>query len=104
MEQCAGVRLPRTHRRKPDKEAHTAAQVSVSYPRPMNGIFVAITVMNCTFTSSGRPINYWDMFPGTPGHTILREVRIVGDHNSYHVGEFGVLRHVMGTWPPDRRE
>ena len=42
--------------------------------------------------------------PGTPGHTILREVRIVGDHNSYHVGEFGVLRHVMGTWPPDRRE
>src|SRR5206468_11940832 len=42
--------------------------------------------------------------PGTPGHTILREVRVVGDHNSYHVGEFGVLRHVMGTWPPDRRE
>jgi hypothetical protein len=24
------------------------------YPRPMNGIFVAITVMNCTFASSGR--------------------------------------------------
>jgi hypothetical protein len=24
------------------------------YPRPMNGIFVAITVMNWTFASSGR--------------------------------------------------
>ena len=24
------------------------------YPRPMNGILVAITVMNCTFASSGR--------------------------------------------------
>ena len=24
-------------------------------PRPMNGILVAITVMNCTFASSGRP-------------------------------------------------
>ena len=24
------------------------------HPRPMNGIFVAITVMNCTFASSGR--------------------------------------------------
>ena len=24
------------------------------YPRPTNGIFVAITVMNCTFASSGR--------------------------------------------------
>ena len=40
--------------------------------------------------------------PNTPGHTILREVRLVGDHNAYHLGEFAVLRQVMGTWPPDR--
>ena len=40
--------------------------------------------------------------PNTPGHTVLREVRIVGDHNAYHVGEFAILRQVMGTWPPDR--
>jgi hypothetical protein len=39
--------------------------------------------------------------PDTPGHTLLREVRIVGDHNAYHVGEFAVLRQVMGTWPAD---
>ena len=25
-----------------------------SYPRPIKGIFVAITVMNCTFASNGR--------------------------------------------------
>lgn len=42
------------------------------------------------------------VIPGTPGHTILREVRIVGDHNAYHVGEFAVLRQMMGTWPTDR--
>jgi hypothetical protein len=42
--------------------------------------------------------------PGTPGHTILREMRIIADHNSYHVGEFAILRQVMGTWPPDRRD
>jgi DinB family protein len=41
---------------------------------------------------------------GTPGHTILREVRIVADHNAYHVGEFAVLRQIMSTWPPDREE
>ena len=41
--------------------------------------------------------------PGTPGHTILREVRLVGDHNAYHLGEFAILRQVMGTWPPGRR-
>jgi hypothetical protein len=38
------------------------------------------------------------VLPGTPGHTLVREVRIVADHNAYHVGEFAVLRQVMGTW------
>jgi hypothetical protein len=42
------------------------------------------------------------IIPGTPGHTLVREVRIVGDHNAYHIGEFAILRQVMGTWPPDR--
>ncbi len=41
--------------------------------------------------------------PGTPGHTILREIRLVADHNAYHIGEFAILRQVMGTWPPDRQ-
>lgn len=44
------------------------------------------------------------VIPGTPGHTILREVRVVGDHNAYHLGEFAILRQVMGTWPPGREE
>ncbi len=42
--------------------------------------------------------------PDTPGHTILREVRVVGDHNAYHIGEFAILRQVMATWPADREE
>ena len=41
------------------------------------------------------------VLPGTPGHTLLREVRIVADHNAYHIGEFAILRQVMGTWPDD---
>jgi hypothetical protein len=40
--------------------------------------------------------------PGTPGHSILREIRIVAEHTAYHLGEFAILRQVMGTWPPDR--
>jgi hypothetical protein len=43
------------------------------------------------------------VIPGTPGHTLLREARIDADHNAYHVGEFAVLRQVMGTWPADHR-
>ncbi len=39
------------------------------------------------------------VMPWTPGHTLLREIRIDADHNAYHVGEFAILRQVMGTWP-----
>ena len=41
--------------------------------------------------------------PQTPGHTIVREVRLLINHNAYHIGEFAILRQVMGTWPPGRR-
>jgi len=36
---------------------------------------------------------------GTPGHTPLRCLMIIGNHNSYHLGELGSMRQVMGSWP-----
>jgi hypothetical protein len=42
------------------------------------------------------------VLPGTPGHSVLREIRVIADHNAYHIGEFAILRQVMGTWPADR--
>ena len=42
------------------------------------------------------------VIPGSRDHTLLREARVDADHNAYHVGEFAVLRQVMGTWPPNR--
>ena len=35
---------------------------------------------------------------GYGGHTILREVLVVADHNAYHTGEFAILRQVMNAW------
>ena len=32
-------------------------------------------------------------------YTVLREILVVADHNAYHLGEFSILRQVMGTWP-----
>ncbi len=40
--------------------------------------------------------------PHAPGYSILREVLTVSDHNAYHIGEFAILREVMGTWPAGR--
>ena len=43
-----------------------------------------------------------DLFAKIPwgsGQTILREAMLVADHNSYHIGELGILRQVANTWP-----
>ena len=40
--------------------------------------------------------------PHAPGYTLLREALVLADHNAYHIGEFAILRQVMGTWPAGR--
>lgn len=40
--------------------------------------------------------------PHAPNYTVLRELLLAADHNAYHIGEFAILRQVMGTWPADR--
>jgi len=42
--------------------------------------------------------------PWGDGQTLLRELLVVADHNAYHIGEFAILRQVMGTWPASRAE
>lgn len=36
--------------------------------------------------------------PHGNGKTILREVLMVADHNAYHLGEFVLLRRLLGAW------
>jgi uncharacterized damage-inducible protein DinB len=42
-----------------------------------------------------------DLFAKIPhgtGQTILREVLLVADHNSYHLGQIVLLRRLLGDW------
>jgi hypothetical protein len=42
-----------------------------------------------------------DLFAKIPhgeGQTILREALVAADHNAYHLGEFIVLRRLLGAW------
>jgi hypothetical protein len=42
-----------------------------------------------------------DLYAAIPhgtGQTIFREALLVADHNAYHIGEFAIMRQVMGTW------
>jgi hypothetical protein len=41
--------------------------------------------------------------PHAPGYTFIREFLLVADHNAYHIGEFAILRQIMGTWPAGRQ-
>ncbi|MGZ3680905.1 MAG: DinB family protein [Ktedonobacterales bacterium] len=40
----------------------------------------------------------WAPIPQGTGQTIAREIMVVADHNAYHIGEFAIMRQVMGTW------
>lgn len=33
------------------------------------------------------------------GQTILRELLLVADHNAYHLGQFVLVRKLLGDWP-----
>jgi hypothetical protein len=45
----------------------------------------------------------WAPIPWGSGQTIAREITVVADHNAYHIGEFAIMRQVMGTWGPSHR-
>lgn len=43
-----------------------------------------------------------DLFARVPhgtGQTYLRELLLVADHSSYHVGELVLVRRLLGSWP-----
>ncbi len=44
-------------------------------------------------------VDLYARIPHGQGQTILREILLVADHNAYHIGEFAVLRQIMGSWP-----
>ena len=47
-------------------------------------------------------VDLYAPIPHAKDYTIFREILVVSDHNAYHIGEFAILRQVMGTWPEDR--
>lgn len=42
--------------------------------------------------------NLYARIPWGDGQTLLREVLVAIDHNSYHVGQFVMLRKELGAW------
>jgi hypothetical protein len=36
----------------------------------------------------------------TPGHTLLRQLMLLADHNAYHGAQLVDVRRALGAWPP----
>jgi hypothetical protein len=43
----------------------------------------------------------FERIPHGTGQTILRETLLVADHNAYHLGQFVMLRRLLGAWKSD---
>jgi hypothetical protein len=51
----------------------------------------------CALVEDGKT----DLFARIPhgdGQTVLREILVVADHNSYHLGQLVLLRRLLGAW------
>lgn len=43
--------------------------------------------------------NLYAQIPWGQGQTLLREILLAADHNSYHLGQMVLLRKQLGAWP-----
>jgi hypothetical protein len=48
--------------------------------------------------ASDESIDLTAPIPGRSGETYLREILILADHNAYHLGQFVLLRRLLGAW------
>lgn len=43
-------------------------------------------------------VDLYSPLPHAEGYTIFREILLVADHNAYHLGQFVLLRKLLGLW------
>lgn len=43
-------------------------------------------------------VDLYAPFPHAPQHNLFRCILVLADHNAYHLGEFAILRQVLGNW------
>ncbi len=89
----ASIEWPKDYWPDPEAQADQAAWMNTIHQFHADLRAIEDIVKNPA-TDLSAPIPH-----GYSGHTILREVLLVADHNAYHIGELGILRQVMNAWP-----
>jgi hypothetical protein len=78
----------------PDPAAETDAE---GFAKSVEGFRADLRALQSI--AQDESVDLFALLEGTPTHTPYRCIAIIGNHNSYHVGEFASLRQVMGSWP-----
>jgi uncharacterized damage-inducible protein DinB len=50
--------------------------------------------------AADEQIDLLDRIPHGTGQTYLRELLLIADHTSYHLGQLVAVRRLLGAWPP----
>jgi uncharacterized damage-inducible protein DinB len=48
--------------------------------------------------AADESVDLYEKIPHGGGQTILRELLLAADHNSYHLGQFLLVRRLLGAW------
>jgi hypothetical protein len=86
---------PEGHWPEPDTEA-TRDEWSITLQAIRDGIAAGQAMARDSALDLLAPLGH------APQFSAGRELLLLGDHNSYHIGEFAILRQVMGLWPEGR--
>jgi hypothetical protein len=70
---------------------------NAAWRKSVKDFFHDLSEMQELVTNPGTDL--FAAIPGGSGQTILREALLIADHNSYHLGQFVLLRRLLGAWP-----
>ena len=99
------TKSPTTHVTPPWPEGHWPEPGYAATPDEWNATLDAIRVGIVEGQAMARDphVDLFAPLDGAPTHSAVRELLLLGDHNSYHLGEFAILRQTMDLWPEGRQ-
>lgn len=74
----------------------TAAPGEGAWKRSVEGFRRDLEAM-CRLVSA-KSTDLFARIPHGTGQTIMREALLIADHNAYHLGEFVLVRRLLGAW------
>ncbi|HTW24908.1 MAG TPA: DinB family protein [Candidatus Baltobacteraceae bacterium] len=70
---------------------------TAAWDKSVKALYRDLEEMGAFVTSRGTEL--FVPIPHGSGQTVLREALLIADHNAYHLGQFVLVRQLLGCWP-----